>query len=225
MNNSCDLKIKNALLKIAEYRIKYIESFPEVQEEYSDNYNARIKTIIDYSKKTSTAKPRKIIAKVILIAAVITALLATAIACIPSIRHYVVEWTEKYFSVTPVTDDLPPEIIMRTKIEQVYLPHSIPNGYELIESMNDEFTVSSIWMKDVDMITYEQIPNDSSLAIDSEADYHQIIINKCEVNYAIKHGLYMIIWENDGYIFSMTCSESLGFETVKELIGSVAPIQ
>lgn len=213
-------ELKKWLLDACLFEADAISAYPTVTFEHSREYNERIREIL--SEKNYGGFSRTRTAKIIIISAIIISLLLSALACIPIIKKYIISRTESdyWVSVNPDAKDDETEIF-RSTIDDVYLPSYIPDGYFEVQSTNNEFTVSSLWMNDVNVITYDQWGNDGAYSIDSQASYNIIKIADYDINYSIKHEYKNMFWEHDGYIFILTCPDSIGFDEVEKIIESI----
>ncbi len=219
MKNEKD-KFKKLLLAACLSDSENISSYPTSAFEHSAEYNKRVQEILSGAILTPISHRR--VVKIILISALILSLMLSAFACIPIIKKYIIQRNESDYSVS-INPDIKEDKneIVRTTIETAYIPSYIPEGYVEIQSTNDEFTVSFLWMNETDVITYDQWGNGGSYSFDAQAEYTTAKIGGYTVKYSIKHGCKNMFWEYDGYIFIFTCPDTIGFDEVERIIQSV----
>jgi len=220
------MKIKKAefkkwLIDACIFEADCISAYPTAAFEHSAEYNSKIKEILSNGSCISFSRARTV--KIIIVSAIVISLLLSALACIPLIKKYIIERNESDYSVSvnPDAESNGNEII-RSKIDDVYLPSYVPTGYNELQSTSDEFSVSVIWMKENDVITSDQWGNDSAYSIDAETLYNTVKLAGHTVNYSIKHGYKNMIWEYDGYFFIMTCPDSISFDELEIMIRSIS---
>lgn len=213
-------KFKKLLLAACLSDAENINSYPIAAFEHSAEYNKRVQDIL--SGPISASLSHRQVVKIILISALILSLMLSAFACIPIIKKYIIQRNESDYSVSINPDIIDDETeIVRTTIDTAYIPSYIPEGFVEIQSTNDEFAVSFIWMNEADVITYDQWGNGGSYSFDAQAEYTTAKIGGYTVKYSIKHGCKNMFWEYDGYIFIFTCPDTIGFDEVERIIQSI----
>lgn len=210
----------------------------------SDSFKERISGII-YQEKRAQGRltPKRIIISIV--AAVLVSLLI-AFAASARLRQKTVDFflevhdkfsklivvgaeenTDSTDGGTQKEDPEEPLITYPTEIETVYIPSYIDeNGYLQLDLFQNESNVYMLWINGEFMIDLSQnIVHDTNISMDTEyAEYKTAYIDNSEVFYNLKNGIYLVVWLDHGYIFTMTCDEELGWEEVEKIVLSLKPV-
>lgn len=192
---------------------------PEVSLDHSPLYMAKINGIF----KGENEKPRslKLSPRVLLIAAIIIALIITAVACAPIIRRFIVRFIDGNYEVIPTPEE---NEVVRQRIDDIYTLTIIPDGFFEVEPqpvLSDMHTVR-LWMKGEENIVLAQsVWNGGAWNIDGERTYTKIICNGIDVYYSEEFGYYDVSWIYDGYLFTITCPSSYEISYIERMIGGV----
>ena len=112
-------------------------------------------------------------------------------------------------------------------IEVEYVPSYFgENGYEQIDRIKTDFSVLTICSKNDFNINFSQhIISSNDIKLDAEgASYTMTLIEEQEVYYMVKNSTYIVIWLSNGYSFSLSCEENLGFSEIAKIILSLKPV-
>jgi hypothetical protein len=240
-------KLKAALYILGMAEVRRFKSLPDIPEPRSEKYLAAREELLS----TETEAPRRFLTPkkaiaVILVAALLLA--ATACAVIKPIRNFFVEVFDEYIRVEPIIPEIPdnseetenPDASdddkdhednkdtaesIPTTIETVYMI-TVPEEFMLIEESQTVDLIMNVWMNsDSYMIVYEQttlIGNDISLD-NSNAEYSEIIIENKTVFKYLSNGMYILMWVEHGYLFSLSCSDTVPWETIEGMVKGLAP--
>lgn len=221
--------LKDCLIDSTLAEIYEIEALDYSYIQVSGDFKEKVKEIIN-AKEEQKRKvyPKKI--AIILIASVLLSL-SIMLTVSANIRHAVSDFFVKiyetfseFFVNTEGNDDTPVEY--PKAIEQVYQPKYITdNGFVEIDNMQDSLGVFTVWLNETSIIDLSQrlVTNDSVLDVE-DVMYQTTNIDDKEVFYFMKNGIYTVAWIEYGYLFTMTCDESLGWDEVEKIVTSLEPI-
>ena len=211
--------IKHVLLDYALIIPKRLEaSSLELKEEDYQNLDA-IKNTVLY--KSNQGHSKHIIAKILIAAVIAVSLLVTLIACVESIRNFVFE----IFDISiDVTGDSETQTIVKESIEEVYSCSLLSQNHEIIVEEYTSIGTMIAWVTGDNFTVLEQSIIDGttvSLDKDEYSDYGWKKIDELSILYSNSSGYYNIVWEQYGYLFTLNCPESLGWDFVEEAITSL----
>ena len=226
--------IKNALYDAMKIEIKAIEALPEVKVEYTDSYTATLKKIKkDYARQHLEQKRLKKQRRVILVAAILTALALAATACavIEPIRNFIIEITTEGTTFKP-----DPDIDYETNggsnkdnntnnnsDEELGITY-IPEGFLLDEGsiLNISAVYDVFYYKGDKYINYSRsLISSSASGFDSEGTPTQILnIDGKEVYLFTKWKTDQAVWHDEVYRYVIAYPEELDFSEVEKMIKS-----
>lgn len=176
---------------------KWVDSFPEKipKHKFSKNHNQKMKELFSGGVKESKHKISKTTARIILIAAILLAIAATAFA-IPTVRKYV---TEKFY------DHSEYNIVDKSGAKDVtsLTVNYIPEGFELSNEFCSERLFTFDYTKGKEFFSVDKSSLNAGIYYDTEHnDSENIIINGLDAVYFKTDGEAKGIVFNDGkYIF------------------------
>lgn len=219
---------KQALLDAALEEFKDIPAEKDIDLEFSEEFEAWGQSMTA-SPKQAVRPLRKSLRRLILIAAILAALVTTAMAT-PAIREALIKFfahnadTHYEFSFDPEQAATAPRYI-----EQAYLPTYIPDGYtaETVE-IHPGF-VTGLWSSESGgLMIFNQlpIPNDGEgPAPDAEDVAVEILnLNGYEVFCVYAEG-YMYYWTDNEYFYQLYFSPSISKEDSIKVFFSIAPTE
>ena len=211
-----------ALLCVEMMEIRKIDENPSVQWKKSANYIDAIEKLLADVRARNNAPSftfKKAIAAV-LIAALLLA--ATACAVIKPIREFFVEVFDEYINLTPNVSDK--EEFPKT-IETVYTIATVPDEFMLIDASRTNLGTQFFWMSDTEMIILEQgIAESTNITIDgTNSVFEELTIGDRKIYKTSAGGLVTIDWAEHGYLFSISCSDTIPWETIVNMIADLAP--
>ena len=209
-NHKTLLKLQEAAKKSQIQEINLLEEEVAKGAPYvfSDEFNTKMDKLLRFSKKpyfnfVNTAGKRA----AVIIIAFITALSITTFS-VKALREPVVSFIvsayEKFSNIVFYTE--PDETSIPTKIEQIYRPEYIPNGYVEVESINlinfIEITYSN--GKD-DLILTQVTIGSAQFGADTEGTkIETLIVDGMEVLFYSNKGINRIIWTDGLYSYRLS---------------------
>ena len=235
-----------ALLFVEMTKVRKIEAMPDIPEPRSEKYLAAKEELLS----TETEAPRRFLTPkkaiaVILVAALLLA--ATACAVIKPIREFFVEVFDEYIRVEPIIPEIPDnseetenpdasdddkdhednkdtaESIPKT-IETAYTV-TVPEEFMLIDNSISEYSIMSFWMDELgSIIVYEQDILDEKAEIRvNNGEYSEILIENKTVFKLYSKGMYILMWVEHGYLFSLSCTDTVPWETIEGMVKGLVP--
>ena len=236
-----------ALLFVEMTKVRKIEAMPDIPEPRSEKYLAAKEELLS----TETEAPRRFLTPkkaiaVILVAALLLA--ATACAVIKPIREFFVEVFDEYIRVEPIIPEIPDnseetenpdasdddkdhednkdtaESIPKT-IETVYTV-TVPEEFMLIEDTRFDITVSILWMDpEGNMVLLQQTTLEGNdLRFDgTDAENEEITVDGQNVFKHYSDGMYILMWVEHGYLFTLSCTDTVPWETIVNMVINLAP--
>nr|MBQ8145956.1 DUF4367 domain-containing protein [Clostridia bacterium] len=218
--------LEKCLIKKTLAEIREIEALDYSCIKASDDFKERIhKTIITEKDAKKKHHPRK--AAIIIVAAIILSLsiMFTASAKIrDSVSKLIVEIHETFselFVKSDGNEEFP------GSIEKIYQPKYINyNGFVEIDRLQSEIGMFTVWTNGSEIIDLSQSLVGSHLQYDAEnITYMSADLGDIEVLYYLKNNTYTVVWTDHGYIFSMTCDESLGWAEIEKIVTSLELVE
>jgi hypothetical protein len=173
------------------------------------------------------------IAKGILIAAIITALLTFSALAIPVvrdalIRFFLSEQTDHY----GITFD-PQQVATAPKEIAAYYDISyMPNGFMLAAESKNPATYSALWISDdggyiqyVQGVMPSGVSEDNWIGIDYDGELQSRIIEGYDVKIIPGKETNILVWTNNAYIFTLELPIDLPDEEITKMFSSWVPMQ
>lgn len=175
-------------------------------------------------------------AKKLLIAAIVTALLAGSAMAIPSVREGLLKFfahdtgINYYFTVDEDAVKNAPK-----ELEIVYSPSYIPDGYELVnETVCSGFASFTYLSPDGDLLdfTQEKMPDDPNYAVGSSPDAERSKVDYVEIKgYKVIQLIWdqpgdeevALIWTSEDYFFSIFCTAPVTLDEAKQIFYGIQP--
>lgn len=217
--------LKNALLSVERDELAYFSSLPDTDAVLSDSFEKSISALNKKRKSLffnmTKTMPRKI--AIIFAAAIITLILMMSIS---AIRNTIIDFfTHTSDSRIRITFDVDYE--SKEEIEESYLPTYIPSEYSLSNQNSNDLRAEATWTSNSYEITFSQaILNDMSMEIDNEnVNLTQFKIGSKNVYCFSKNNCHFVVWLENGYIFDISCHDSVSLEELKKIVSSTKIIQ
>ena len=220
-------KLKNALFVLGMMELNEIKKLPNVPIPCKEEYIAEQEKILTQACKEAYAPKlttRRAIAAVLV---AIFLLAVTACAAIEPIREFFIEVFDEYIRVEandPTVNDTGENDYPET-IETSYIIQNIPSEFMLIDNSENILSTMSLWMdSEGNMLVYEQniITEESETRLDN-GEYSEITIDEKIVFRLYSDGMYVLMWKEHGYLFSISCSDTIPWETVVDMVTGLAP--
>ena len=218
-------KLHDALLILGMIEVSKAEALPDVAWEKSEEYIAEQEKLLTRACKEAYAPkltPRRAIAAVLV---AIFLLAVTACAAIEPIREFFIEVFDEYIRVETEDPGADEEIYPET-IEQAYSIANIPNDFILTDNTQAPETTMTVWINpDSAMIIFIQNTiKGNNITMDGDnVEYEEIIIEGRNVFKHHGNGLYTLLWKEHGYLFSISCSDTIPWETIVDMVTGLAP--
>lgn len=224
MNNQ-DL-LRCALSEIYINQSRNLLNSPPPKWEYTKEYKfeEKMQKLIakqksSYWRYTNTFSKRLLIAAIILIATLSSAM------TVPAVREPIIDFIiTKYeeFSLYFAKDTSNPQF--PDEIEKVYMPQYIPDGFELANTFSSEATITSIWKNNVTNETITFVQNviflHSSLNTENSKATEKVINGKdiCIYTYA---GNTSYLWSEYGYSFRLDVIAEISEDEIIKIIENI----
>ena len=221
-------KLHDALLILGMIEVSKAEALPDVAWEKSEEYIAEQEKILTQACKEAYAPkltPRRAVAAVLV---AIFLLAVTACAAIEPIREFFIEVFDEYIRVevdNPDASENKEEVLPKT-IEVAYSITNIPDGFVLVDDSRSIISIASFWLNEEGgMLVFEQdtLEGNNITLNGNNAEYGEIIIEGRTVFKYYSDGMYVLMWKEHGYLFSISCSDTIPWETVVDMVTGLAP--
>jgi len=213
--------IKKALIDTEREEARFYDSLPKVNMTHSEKYNKRIEKIFAKNDPRIIWMPRKV-ATVLIAASLIFALSVTAFAFRENIKDFFIDIYDTFVKITAKENDEEP---LPDKIEKVYTIYGIPDGFEKIDDSADEVVAQQCWISDTGMIVLQQIlAKDTEISSSNEnSQLEETQLAGKTIFMIQENGSYTLYWSEAGYIFTLIVSDTISFESVKDMVKNIAP--
>lgn len=213
-----DKIIKNAMLMYEAEAVEEFDSYPDTPVEFSPEFENNMRLLLaENRRKIVRIDRRKRITKLV-VAITIAFMMLTAFAAREKIIEFFVEIFEDrtFFSTETNGSEF---------IEVQYIPQIMPDGYVLQGKIELPKLYSEIWIWKNEIIDYSQRSSKSNdIFIDDEyGTCLEKTVEDFSVYYLEKNNRQLIIWNYDGYNFKLNCPSELDWETITQIITSIAP--
>ena len=220
-------KIKAALLIFGMAEIKRFESLPNIPEPRSEKYLAAREELLSMhlGEAQRIWTPKRAVAAILV---AIFLLAVTACAAIEPIREFFVEVFDSFIKVEIEDPEAPgaDEEIYPETIEQAYGIANIPNDFILTDNTRAPETTMTVWINpdSAMIILIQNTIKGNNITMDGDnVEYEEIIIEGRNVFKHHGNGLYTLLWKEHGYLFSISCSDTIPWETVVDMVTGLAP--
>ena len=213
--------IKKALVDVEEKEARLFESLPKVDFQHSEEYERKIKKLLEGRRERAGYTPRKI-AAILIAATLIFALSITAFAFRESIKDFFIEIYEDYVNITAANPENEP---LPTKIESFYTVYEIPTGFEKIEDTESEAIAQQTWLSDFGMIALQQtLAQDTDISSSNEnAVLEETQLGNKTLFWIQEEDGFQVFWTEKGYIFTLNVFGEFSSTDVENMISSIAP--
>ena len=220
-------KIKAALLIFGMAEIKRFESLPNIPEPRSEKYLAAREELLSMhlGEAQRIWTPKRAVAAILV---AIFLLAVTACAAIEPIREFFIEVFDEYIRVETENPEAPgaDEEIYPETIETAYAITNIPGGFTIIDDTRSPESTMTLWMnEEASVIIFQQNPIEgNNIKLDGDnAEYGEIVIEGRTVFKHYSDGMYVLMWKEHGYLFSISCSDTIPWETIVDMVTGLAP--
>ena len=215
--------LKEALIAAMDRELKTIPSNITDYHSFSIYFEKKMKYLIKKANikyiNINRFKIRRSIAAASLILIVLTASMS-----VEAVRMPVIRLTEKiYTEFSEILFENEDNIEVPQKIEEVYVPSYIPDGYTLTEVIDDMRSMHFLFYTNEEgqELSIEQLTFNVSMAVDTEGiTTEEITINGMDGIIYTKRGLTSIIVNDNRYVHFVS-----GYESREELIKVVESLR
>ena len=213
--------IKKALVDVEEKEARLFDSLPKVDFQHSEEYERKIKKLLEGRRERAGYTPRKI-AAILIAATLIFALSITAFAFRESIKDFFIEIYEDYVNITAANPENEP---LPTKIESFYTVYNIPDGFTKIADDESEIIAQQAWTSDTGMIALQQVLAKGAeiSASNEDARFEETKLGDRELFWIKDERGFQVFFTEKGYIFTLIVSGEFSAKDVENMISSIAP--
>ena len=215
--------LKEALIAAMDKELEGIPSNLADYHSFSSGFEKKMKQLIKKAKIKYISINRFRIRRSIAAASLILIIL-TASMSVEAVRMPIIRLTEKiYTEFSEIIFENEDNIEVPEKIEEVYVPSYIPEGYTLKEEVNDMRSMHFFFYTNEDgqEISVEQLVLGVHMAVDTEGiTTEKITINGMSGIIYTKRGLTSIIVNDNRYVHFVS-----GYESREELIKVVESLR
>jgi len=215
---------KKALLIIEQQELKFLKSESE-NFEPSETYHQNMERLIQQEKqwRNKLIKTKKYKLLTILVAVLLIFSLTFSISAIREpIVEYVVKTYNTYTHLFFKNNGSPSD-----KIETKYTLNWIPEDYHLSSSTATASHSQYLWKHENQYISFNQnLLSTTSIHLNTEQN-HFSTIQLNDQTYYHKHtnNVYSFLWINENYIFTLSCSEDIGWENILKILENIKPVE
>lgn len=218
MNNKI---IKSAVKTYTLEWLKEIELKSKI--EVPETLDERILNLIKTHKKSRKYKVNNIKTIKLIIIAAILAFLITSLS-VSAIRDTIKNFFIEFFSTHKVVSYNIENHTYPKTIEKVYGIKNIPDEYELIDNTVTDTSVFVLYLSEDKQIMFEQFTKEhykEYISVEN-TENESIVIDEIKyyITYIKESSEYKIIWEKDGYVFSLI--SGMNKEKIIELCKNVS---
>jgi len=214
-----DKIMKNVMLMYQAEAVKEFASYPDTPVEFSPEFENNMRMLSEGSRrKIIRVNRRRRIAKVAI--ALTTAFtMLTAFVARDKIIDFFVRVFEDRTALSTQTDE-------SDIINTIYVIKYIPKEYVLESKVESKKSYFAQWKSGDKLIKYFQMCSKSNdiLVDDNNGDaYSCKEVNGITVYHLDRKDRQVVVWDYDGYNFQLNCPSDLDWETITQMITSLAP--
>ncbi len=217
--------LKEALAKARDIRLHAINQL-EVEHEFSARFNQKMNQLIKAESKPYFPLLNTQWKRIVALLAVIIILGITTVACVPVLRNRFYKMIEDIY-----------EKYSRISFEKTHEDHldigpfveygftEVPEGFELIEKIVQDYYVSVTYTSNGrDLVFRQMLMEDSKFIINTEDSKLKVIcLDGVERHYLDNEESRMIFWYDDQYVFVV--SGNIGESDIVSLAKNVSTIK
>jgi len=222
-------ELQEAFREAARREFAMVPAETELAYAFSDRFERKMRRMIraearGYWNLINTTAKRAAIA-----AAIFLTLLSTALAIRPireRVIQFFIEVYEEYFEIRfgkEEKDDIDPT----PKPMVRYTLTELPEGYEEVKYIESDAFLWTSWQnKEGDGISLRQEAGTNEITLDRLPEKtDRIFLNDLEVLVHTVKETKMYIWEQDEYVFYLSCFEEIPAEVVYQMIETIKPTE
>lgn len=208
--------IKKALYDVEMLELKKLESLPNANAVYSQEYIKKKDALIRREQKREASLIKWPLKKnIIIFAAMISLLALTVTACVfrKQIKEFVFKVYDAYTLI--YLDAEKPQ-----QLQEIYELTYIPDEYEVVENTVYPTSVINAWSDGVkEIVLIQTAVGTNVMTIDTEnAQYETIQIENITLYCTYKNNANTFLWNMGENTFLMTCPDTTPWEDVERMI-------
>ena len=210
--------VKQTLLQIGMCEVDYYSSIPLAQHTFSERFERKMEKQIrarNSSYYPLIKTPARRLAT-ILIVFLLTFSLSLSVSAI----------REPIFSALERITEKFTEIIFQNHNETRFVEYEIgwiPDHYTQTDAIQGGNAITVEWRYLDSYIQFEQLSHGNVRYNTEGVSVHHAEWANKKLSYFQKHNTYLFSWEEDGYLFSITCSADIPLDDVRRMIESIRP--
>lgn len=211
---------KQALLQIGMYEVDYYSSIPLAQHTFSDRFERKMEKQIRAQSSSYyplIKTPARRLAT-ILVVFLLTFSLSLSVSAI----------REPIFSALERITEKFTEIIFQNNNDTRFVEYEIgwiPEQYIPTATIQVSNSITVEWRYLDSYIQFEQLSHGNVRYNTEGVSVHHAEWANKKISYFQKHNTYLFSWEEDGYLFSITCPADLPLEDIRRMIESIHPAE
>lgn len=213
---------KRALYDVKMAEIARYEKLAENLPEHSSEFNEKMAELIEQTRKKEASFVAIYARKLILVAIISILILSAAVSVLafnPKIKQFLIELFESHVAFEISGDN--------SHLTEMYHLSFIPEGFEKIDQIQSNYNVMQVWERDNENIILEQeaiVLHKSSIDMDDN-QYQEQYWGDLKIYFTISTNQYAILWIEDNYSFSLTCSTSIPWDEIEKMILGIEPVE
>lgn len=213
-----DKIIKDAMLMYQAEAVKEFASYPDTPVEFSQEYkNNMQKMLAGHRRKIVRIDKRRRIARVAVTIVLAFMTLTAFVAREQIIEFFIQIFEDRTFLSTNSAED--------DGIKLKYTLTLVPDGYNIESNTTTYNLYAELWTNQNKQIRFTQrsSQNNDIFIDDDQGNYSEIMIEGLKAYYLEKNERKIVVWNFEGYNFKLNCPSELDWETITQMITSIAP--
>ena len=213
-----DKIIKDAMLMYQAEAVKEFASYPDTPVEFSQEYKNNMQNMLaGHRRKIVRIDRRRRIAR-LAVTIVLAFMMLTAFVARERIIEFFIQIFEDrtFLSTNSAEDD---------GIKLKYTLTLVPDGYTIESNTTTYNLYAELWENQNKQIGFTQrnAQNNYIFVDDDQGKYSEIMIDDLKAYYLEKNERKIVVWNFEGYNFKLNCPSDLDWETITQIITSIAP--
>ena len=220
MTNEQLLLVKQALHETAMREVRYYESLPQKEYEYSPKFEKKMQKLLRIQEKPIypfIRSPMRRFASVLAIILLFFAMSLSVSAVREPVFSFFERITEKFTEII-----LPKEA--NPRVFTKYRADWVPENYELSAESDHASTYRTEWKNGDSYICFIQYTEGAHIHLNTENTIiYEASWNNRKISYCQKNNVYLFSWEENGYLFTLVCTTDLSLDDIQRMIESIRP--
>ena len=217
-----DERIKASFYRVAQLEALKFDSYPDVSFVPSEEFEAKIKILIEKTSRKENSIATLKLKKVIIVAIASLLILSCAITAIAfgeQIKQFFVEIFEDHINLK-VEDDEVGGLKVYNNITFT------PEGFQMVDCIKSNYNYVLVFENEMKLsIIYEQASlSASSINIDAEnSELSKRFLGNVELYILTEKGYYSIVWRDENSSYFISCPTSISWADIEKMILSLEP--